>query len=451
MKAMSPMDQMFLWLEKRNQPMHVGGLQLLTPPPGAPADWSLQLGDRIRQATMAYPPFNQRLVKKFGNWFWTEDEQFDIESHFRFLALPAPGRIRELLALVSSLHSHALDRARPLWEFYLIDGIEGGRIAVYTKVHHAMVDGVAAMKMLMRMMTEDASERDMLPLWAMPPRKRSASSAGQALSGFAQVMSKLKEQTSTLPAVARELYRSVSESRKHPDYVSVFSAPRSILNQRITGSRRFAAQSYSLDRIKAAGKAHGATLNDVVLAMCASALRTYLQDLDALPAKPLIAMVPMSLRKDDSEGGNQVAMILANLATHLDDPLERLGMIQRSVQHAKERYSRMNQAEIMNYLSAVMAPSGLNMMTGIAPKWQSYNVVISNVPGPKKTLYWNGAKLEGMYPVSIVMEGMALNITLNSYVDKLEFGIIACRRTLPHIQRQLDYLEQALVDLEQAA
>lgn len=448
MKALTPMDQMFLWLERRNQPMHVGGLQLLTPPPGASKDWALQLGERIRNATHAYPPFNQRLVRKLGSWFWTEDEQFDIEAHFRFLALPAPGRIRELLALVSSLHSNLMDRSRPLWEFYLIDGLEGGRIAVYTKIHHAMVDGVAAMKMLQRAMTEDASARDVLPLWAMEPKKRSASSASDAMSAFAKVSSTFKTQAKTLPTVLREVYRSLGEARKHPDYVSVFQAPRSILNQRITGSRRFAAQSYALDRIKAVGKSHSATLNDVVLAMCASALRRYLQDLEALPEKPLIAMVPMSLRKDDSDGGNQVAMILANLGTHLDDPQERLGVIQRSVQHAKDRYSRMSQAEIINYLSTVMAPSGLNMAANLVPKWQSYNVVISNVPGPKKTLYWNGAKMEGMYPVSIVMEGMALNITLNSYVDKLEFGIIACRRTLPHVQRLLDYLERGLAELE---
>ena len=154
------------------------------------------------------------------------------------------------------------------------------------------------------------------------------------------------------------------------------------------------------------------------------------------------------MRKDDSDSGNQVAMILANLATHIEDPVERLNAIKRSVQTSKARFGELNQKEIMNYLGAVMAPSGLNMVTGLAPKWQSFNVTISNVPGPKKTLYFGGARLEGSYPVSIVLDGFALNITLNSYVDKKEFGLIACRRTLPHMQRLLDDLEQGLKELE---
>ena len=446
MKALTANDQMFLWLERRNQPMHVGGLQLMTPPPGAPADFVAKLSDRCRQFTAAQPPFNQRLVKKLGRWYWDEDRDFDLEMHFKHLALPKPGRIRELLTLVSKLHSNLLDRERPMWELYLIEGIEGGRTAMYSKIHHALVDGVAAMRMLQRAMSE-SPEGELIPLWAQPPKKREGAAPGP-LEIFGGILAETKAQLSTLPTVARELYKSIQDGRKNPDYVSVFQAPRSIFNQRITGSRRFAAQSWELERIKAAGKKHDATLNDVVLGMCASSLRRYLQDLGELPEKPLIAMVPVSLRRDDSESGNQVAMILANLATHIEDPIERMSAIQRSMKTSKDRYSRMNQKEILNYLAAIMAPSGLNMVTGLAPKWQAFNVVISNVPGPRNTLYFGGAKLEGSYPVSIVLDGFALNITLNSYVDKLEFGLIACRRTLPHMQRLLDYLEQGLKELE---
>jgi diacylglycerol O-acyltransferase len=447
-KMLSPNDQMFLWLERRNQPMHIGGLQLLTPPPDAKPGWLYQQAERAKQFAQAQPPFNKQLVRRLGNWFWTEDKEFDIEGHLQVLALPPPGRIRELLAIVSQLHSAPLDRGRPLWEVYLIDGVEGGRVAVYSKIHHALVDGVAANKMLMRMMSED-SQGELVPLWAMEPRKRDG--AGEKKSRtelITQALGIVREQASTLPKVVKELYSTLKEARSNPDYVSVFQAPRCILNQRITGSRRFAAQDYSLDRIRAAGKAHNATVNDVVLGMCSSALRRYLADIEALPEKPLIAMVPTSLRRDDSEGGNQVGMILANLATHIDDPIERFGHIKRSMELSKKRLSRMSQAEIVNYLSIIMAPSGINMATGIAPKWGSFNVTISNVPGPKKTLYWNGARLEGMYPVSIVLDGQALNITLTSYVDKLEVGLIACRRTLPHMQRLLDYLEQGLKELE---
>ncbi|MFT4046385.1 MAG: wax ester/triacylglycerol synthase family O-acyltransferase [Solimonas sp.] len=455
LKPLGPIDQMFLWLERRTQPMHVGGLQLLSPPPGAGADWLAHQVEALRKAVRAGPPFNRRLVRRLGSWFWTEDEHFDLDAHFIHMALPAPGRVRELLALVSQLHAAHLDRARPLWEFYIISGIEDGRFAIYAKIHHAMVDGIAGMRLLRRMMSEDPAT-PAIPPWTMQPREARRGVDGTpavtpgAYSNVAHLLGSIREQASTVPAVTRELYRSIREGRDNPDYVSAFQAPRSILNQRITGSRRFAAQSYTMSRIRDAVKRRHATVNDIVLAICASALRRYLLDLDALPDKPLIAMVPLSLRRDASEHGNQIAMILANLGTHLADPSARLAVIQGSVQDAKQRYARMKPTGMLGYVAAMMAPAGLNIASGIAPRWQSFNVIISNVPGPKRTLYWNGAKLEGMYPVSIITDGLALNITLTSYVDRVEFGVIACRRTLPRIQRLLDYFEQGLAELEAA-
>src|SRR5882724_1064050 len=178
MKALTVNDQMFLWLERRNQPMHVGGLQLLRPPAGAGPDFFAKISERARQFTSAQLPFNQRLVRKLGRWYWDEDRDFDLEVHFKHLALPQPGRIRELLALVSKLHSSLLDRERPMWELYLIEGIEDGRAALYSKIHHALVDGVAAMRMLQRAMSEDA-KADLIPLWAQPPKKREGARSTQ--------------------------------------------------------------------------------------------------------------------------------------------------------------------------------------------------------------------------------------------------------------------------------
>jgi diacylglycerol O-acyltransferase / wax synthase len=452
MKPVGLVDQGFLWLERRNQPMHVAGLQLLRP-----ADDDPEFVDRtVRlalEATHARPPFNQRLVRRGGMWFWDEDREFDVESHFHHLALPKPGRIRELLALVSKLHGNLMDRTKPLWELYLISGLEDGRVALYSKIHHALVDGVAANRMLLRQMSESPADKELTPLWALERKKRDADVEGQRTGPFsvmAQAVAMAREQLGTLPGVAREVVRTI-RSRKDPDQVSAFSAPKSILNQHISGARRFAAQSYSFKRMRAAGKALDATVNDVTLAMCASALRRYLLDLDALPEKPLVAMVPVSTRKDDSDAGNQVAMVLTSLATNVADPDDRFQAIMRSMTAAKDRLARMSAAEMMNYLAVVMAPSGVNMATGLAPTWQAFNVVVSNVPGPKKTLYFNGARMEGTYPVSIVLDGQALNITLTSYGDDMEVGLIACRRTLPHMQKLLQYLEDGLVELEQMA
>ncbi|MGH8632319.1 MAG: WS/DGAT/MGAT family O-acyltransferase [Burkholderiales bacterium] len=457
MKPLSPMDLTFLFAERRNQPMHVGGLQLITPPPDAPPDFVQRIAERIRNPAVVVAPFNQRLVRRFGAWFWTEDTDFDLEAHVRVLALARPGRIRELLALVSQLHSNHLDRARPLWEYYIIDGVENGRVAVYVKIHHALVDGVAAMRMLMKSMSENPLARQLPPIWAKPLHD-SVDAGGEARAArpspaavLAQLAQAAREQIGGLPLVLRELYRTAQEARSSGALANSFLAPRSILNQRISASRRFAAQSYSLDRIRTVGKLRAATVNDVVLAMCASALRKYLLELDALPDQSLVAMVPISMRRDDTATGNQVAMLLARLGTQLSDPLERLQTIQRSVQASKDRYAKMTPAQILSYAGMLTAPSNISVATGFAPHFQAYNLTISNVPGPKKPLYWNGARMEGTYPVSIVADGQAMNITLNSYADKMEFGITACRRALPHIQRLLDYLEQGLGELEAAA
>ncbi|SHK09666.1 acyltransferase, WS/DGAT/MGAT [Marinobacter antarcticus] len=463
MKPLSPTDQLFLWLEKRQQPMHVGGLQIFSFPDDAPDDYVARLAEQLRKDTEVTAPFNRRLDSRLAQPVWVQDKHLDLEHHFRFEALPTPGRIRELLAFISAEHSHLMDRERPLWEFHLIEGLGERQFAVYIKIHHALVDGISAMRMFQRMLSTDPSKRNMPPIWDLSARpRRDDDSSGPSLWGsISHLLGESGKQLGTVPTVARELLRTANTARKDPAYDSIFHAPRSILNQKITGSRRFAAQSYCLKRIKAVCHAYGTTVNDVVTAMCASALRTYLMNLDALPEKPLIAMVPVSLRKyeratsEKAEGsqpeGNQVGVLLANLHTDESHAVTRLRKIHQGIQEAKDRYSHMSPAEILNYTALTLTPAAFNLLTGMAPKWQTFNVVISNVPGPKKTSYWNGAKLEGMYPVSIAMDRLALNMTLTSYNDQVEFGLIGCRRTLPSLQRMLDYLEDGLVELEQGA
>ncbi len=454
MTPLSPSDQLFLWLEKRQQPMHVGGLQLFSFPEGAGPKYVTELAESLRAYSCPQAPFDQHLVSKFGQSYWETDTHFDLEHHFRHEALPKPGRIRELLARVSAEHSNLMDRERPLWEVHLIEGVRGKRFALYSKMHHSMIDGMSGMRLCMKSLSTDPDARDLPPIWAMQPKKSkdtSKPSPSDLISSLAQFSGAAGKQLSTLPAVAREIAKSVKKAKTDPNYVSVFQAPHCLLNEPITGSRRFAAQSYPIERIKRIGRAFDATVNDVVLAICGSALRDYLISQHALPDQPLIAQVPVSIRQDDSIGGNQIAMILANLGTHIADPSNRIEVIKASVNEAKQRFKQMTPAELLNYTALTMAPSALNILTGLAPKWQTFNVVISNVPGPKETLYWNGAKLEGMYPVSIPVDRVALNITLLSYVDQLEFGFTACRRTLPSMQRMLDYVENGIHELEVAA
>ena len=453
MTPLSPTDQLFLWLEKRQQPMHVGGLQLFSFPENAPDDYVARLAEQLRQQHQVTAPFNRRLSYRLGQPVWVEDDQLDLEHHFRFEALPTPGRIRELLSFVSAEHSHLMDRERPMWEVHLIEGLKDRQFALYTKVHHSLIDGVSAMRLATRMLSENPHETGMPPIWDMTPRARSGGDDG-SLSlwrSVAHLLGSSGKQLGTIPTVAKELLKTINQARKDPAYHSIFHAPRSVLNQKITGSRRFAAQSYCLKRIKAVCEAYGTTVNDVVTAMCASALRTYLMNQDALPAKPLIAFVPVSLRRDDSSEGNQVGVILANLHTDENDPGQRLMKIHQSMQEAKDRYRHMSSEEIVNYTALTLAPAAFHLLTGMAPNWQTFNVVISNVPGPSEPRYWNGARLEGMYPVSIAMDRLALNMTLTSYNGQVEFGLIGCRRTLPSMQRMLDHLEEGLAELETAA
>ncbi len=447
MKAVDPRDQLFLLLERPHQPMHVGSLLLLKPPAGSRRQFFREQAERAVSATSAHPPFNLQLVRKRGKWFWDTDRDFDVHAHFRRLALPQPGTMTELHALVAALHAAPLDRTKPLWEAYLIEGVEGNRGALYIKIHHALADGVSGARMLQRALSTEPDMRGVTPFWALTqPRGKKPDETGELLAGLGSLA---REQVTALPRVARAVFQTVQDVAKgHPHQASMLKTPSTVLNQAIGGSRRYAAGSWKLARLRRIARLHDAKLNDIVLAMCASALRRYLIERNALPAKPLVAMVPISLRSDGSDGGNQVGLMLAGLATDVADPVKRLEAIRRSVQHAKNRYAGMTQLEILEYVSTLMTIPAVNMATGLVPTRQAFNVVISNVPGPSQTLYYEGARVEAAYPLSIVLDGQALNITCTSYGDRLEFGLLACSRNVPTLEPFLQYLDEGLTELE---
>ena len=445
MRPLHPIDFIFLSLEKRQQPMHVGGLFLFQIPDNAPATFIQDLVADIRTSkSIPIPPFNNKL----NGLFWDEDQEFDLDHHFRHIALPQPGRIRELLTYISQEHSSLIDRAKPLWTCHIIEGIEGNRFAMYFKIHHAMVDGIAGMRLVEKSLSRDPNAKSIVPPWCVegPRAKRLKQPKASKIKGF---ISTVKSQIESTPGVLYELSQTITKDiGRNPDYVSSFQAPSSILNQRVSSSRRFAAQSYDFSRLTTIAKALNVTINDVVLAVCSGALREYLITQNALPKKPLIAMVPASIRDDNSDVSNRITMILANLGTHKEEPLERLQIIRRSMLNAKRKFKRMNSSQILNYSAFVYGAAGLNIASGLMPKRQAFNLVISNVPGPSEPLYWNGAKLDALYPASIVLDGQALNITMTSYLDKLEVGLTACRNALPKMQNLLTHLEDEIQRFE---
>lgn len=452
MALVAPPDAAFLLAESRATPMHVGGLQVFDLPEGAGPGWLREQYETMVAGHDVAPMFRQRPYRSLrtgGQWAWEEDEQLDVEYHVRHSALPGPGRVRELLALGSRLHGSLLDRQRPLWEFHLIEGLEGNRFAAYTKIHHAVVDGVSALRLLERSLSPDP-DAQVPPPWApraRPEGSRPPRPAPNPVEVALEVARGGVGLATLAPAMVRSARRAVEEELA----IMPFKAPSTMLNVHITGARRFAAQGWSLPRVKAVATAAGCTLNDVVLAMCSGALRRYLLENRSLPDESLTAMVPVSLRTDDSAGGNAVGAVLTSLATATVDPVTRLEQVRASMGIAKDSLRGLSSVQALAVSAANMLPSPLMSMLGGGEGFRPpFNVTISNIPGPRRPLYLNGARLQGIYPMSIPYHGQALNITLTSYLDSLEFGLIGCRRRVPQLQRLLVHLEDALVELEVA-
>lgn len=443
---MLPTDSVFLLAESRETPMHVGGLQLFQPPDDFGG--TQELFRQWMTADDIAPLFRQRPRRSLataGQWAWQADRQFDLEHHVRHNALPKPSRVLELLALCSRLHGTVLDRRRPLWEFHLIEGLADGRFAIYFKIHHALVDGVSAQRLLQQMLTKDPDVRDLPAPWASRPRAvRADPRVGAAVLRGAM---HLAAEAAGLPAALRTTLRRSLADLSSP--VS-FAAPRTMFNVPITGARRFAAQSWPMHRFTAITSTAGVTVNDVVLAVCSGALRRYLDSLNALPEQPLIAMVPVALKRA-KESGNAVGAVMCNLATNLADPAERLTTIRTSMLGGKQALATMSPLQLVAMTGLGMSPLIMQAMPGYHELFRPpFNVIISNVPGPRSSLYLNGARLDGLYPLSIPYHGQALNITCTSYDDELGFGLTGCRRTVPHLQYLLGHLDEELVALERA-
>jgi diacylglycerol O-acyltransferase / wax synthase len=449
MELITPTDSIFLLTETREHPMHVGALQLFEPPEGAGPEFPRQVYDALVANNDFQPTFRKRPAHVLGGianvaWAYDDKKDIDIDYHVRRSALPSPGRVRDLLELTSLLHGSLLDRHRPLWEAHFVEGLNDGRFALYTKFHHSLIDGASALKLMQRALSTDPSDPELQAIWSLPRRRHSTGrSRRQTLRQLAESVAAFGPSTWSLARAAL-----VEQQLTLP-----FAAPRTMLNVRIGGARRCAAESWSLDRIRSIKQAAGVTINDVILAMCAGALRYYLIDQRALPDPPLVAMVPVSLRSADESdsGGNRVGAILCNLATHDDDPANRLQTISESMRSNKKVLSELPRLQALALSAFFIAPLGLAAVPGfVSSVPPPFNIVISNVRGPSEPIYWGGARLDGNYPLSIALEGQALNITVVDNAGNLDFGLVGCRRSVPHLQRLLGHLESSLKDLERA-
>ena len=470
MDHLSSTDAAFLHLETPETPMHVGSLMLFDLPVGYEGDYyddvKAQLAKRLHLARL----FRRKLAPmpfELADPVWIDDDDIDLDYHVRSVTLRRPGTMAQLEVLVARLHSSLLDRSRPLWEVYVIDGLENGQIAYYSKAHHSGVDGKAGIEIAKVFYDVTPQPREVHP--PRPARAGNAYQLGVAellqaaiSNSAAQYVKLVKMLPQAAKAVGGTAMQFISARRKAPRERSLGlkMAPKTIFNASITNQRSFGSLSVPLAELKTLGKQMGGTLNDVVMAMCSGALRRFLDERELLPRKSLIAMVPVSLREaDDSSNNNQVSAIRVDLATDLADPAKRFRAIRDSSQASKELIGGLKPI-----LGADLPIAGSPwFMTGMASLYGRSNlgrrlpalanVAISNVPGPAMPLYMAGARMAHYYPVSIPYHGVGLNITVQSYAGEMEFGITACRRVLsqPEVHEFAQHLLASLRELQRLA
>lgn len=474
MRQLSGLDATFLHLETATTFGHVSGLSLYSRP-SSDFDPYTTVYRRFEVLAGHVEPLHCKLLDVplgLDHPYWVVDDDFDLDYHVRHLGLAPPGDERQLADQVARIFGRALDRSRPLWEVYVIEGLADGRWALMTKFHHSAIDGGAGV-VLLDMLT-DATPDSRLELEPVPivpevippatellqrAMSKLATNPVRALRLQLRVTQGIVDSVGSPVAsqITRRVRGAVRTATRRPDSenptavdrvrLPLSPAPPTPWNKTITSHRRFAMRSASLDTLKDLKTASGGTVNDVVMAICTGALRRYLIDHDALPDRPLRSLVPVSFRtgEEDVPWTNMVSGIIADLPTDCDDPIRRISLCHEAMEAAKRQFELLPADTIADGAQAA-SPLLATAATRLASRlrWADRanllpnNVVISNVPGPRSPMWLDGARLENYIPISIVTDGMGLNITVHSYLDRLDFGLIACRELVPDLWDLLD-------------
>lgn len=453
MQALKLVDMGFLYTETVTSPKHVAGLQIYTIPEDYEGNFTRDLYDSLMSQDQIQKPFNFKVKKQLtGQCFWQEDKDMDLSYHVRFAMLPQPGTEAQLLSFIEHQHESLLDRNRPLWEMILVDGLENNQFAIYVKVHHAMADGARANQVLMQSLNIDPNA-PLKAFWTLeePEKAKRDDSLMASVTSTSKAISKQVKSIPSLTRLTTKLLFQAANVYK-ADIPTPFTAPKTPFSVSPKRARRAALAALPLDRVKRLGKITDATINDVVVTVCDMAIHNYLATKGVSLNKPLVAQMPISLRdKDDSTSNNRVAISMVELAYKGEYPLERLMTIKDACIKFKNEAKLLTDEALTSY---TLASQGLAAATELL-KVDSFlppmgNVLISNVPGPRTPLYMMGAEMKKCFPISVLPPGMSLNITLYSYANNINVGLIACRSALPDLSDLAEYIEAAFAALETA-
>lgn len=458
-QLMKPLDAVLMTAELLGNPMHVAVLLVLTPPRGARRDYVDRLySDAVASGVEVDPRLLRhphRGLDTGGLWAWRETTRLDLARHLRRHTLET-GTRGELYELVARMHEAPLPRDRPMWDAVVVDGLPGGRFALYVKVHHAVMDGVSGLRMIEEWMSTDPARRRMAPFFALPRPAAEPRATGRRWRPFRVAGAGARAVTGAAAlgmGVVEDQAASIARALTSDTTVLPFRAPRTRLNGPLTAGRTFAAGTWDLGRLRRVqDAAGGVTGNDVAMTMVAGALRTWFVEHDELPDDSLVAICPVSVHTTGApDVGNAFGTAVCNLGTALEDPRERLDLIHRSMALAKDRVRDLGPVPSLLGAAPSILPTILLPMLPFDPGLRpGYNLPISTVPGPRTELYWNGAHLDELFPVSVTYDGMALNVTGCRYADRICFGYTAGRDAMPDVEALVAHTEEALVELETA-
>lgn len=470
MKQLTGLDASFLWMESSSQFGHVNSLVVYERPDDPDFDPYQAFRAQFESRMHLVEPYRRRLVPvplNLDRPYWINDPDFDLDFHLRHIAIPPPGNAEQLASQVARIIGRPCDRSRPLWEIYVLEGLENDDFAVLTKLHHATIDGASGVEALLLLndldpagdtvATDDGSWRPGRVPSDIELLGRAAVNMATTPGRFARVSLRAMRDVARvtrnrgfermIDQARNQLPRGLGGRRPADRATNAITAPQTPFNKAITPHRRLALASAPLSDIKALKTALDATVNDVVMAISAGALRRYLEKQDALPDGPLRAMVPVSIRsgQEDDPWTNRVSGLVADLPTDIEDPLERVAAVSDAMADAKDQFE-MVPAEALVDMSSLALPALAEGASRVAAQLRiadrtnpPVNVVISNVPGPREPLFMRGARMKHFYPVSTVTDGIGLNITVQSYMDSLDFGLVSCRELVPDLDTLLDF------------